>query len=272
MSRPERSITPAGGSWEGEPRPRGEWLLRNTWALALVRLSLLLVFLGVWQALAGTVLPKFWFSSPLAIGETLWKWMLNGTLRDSLQATLLAMVIGYVLGCAAGITAGFTLGLMPTVQQVVSPLISGLYALPKVALAPLFVIVLGIGIESKVALVAITVFFLLLYNTLDGVRDVDRDLVQTLRLMGASNHEIIRKLFLPATVRWIFSGMRIAVRYALTATILGEVIAANRGVGYLIEANAGQFNSTGVFAAILVLVVCSVLLMEALTRIERSST
>jgi len=103
------------------------------------------------------------------------------------------------------------------------------------------------------------------------VRDVDRDLVQSLRLMGATRWEITRKVLMPGCMRWIFTGMRIAVRYAFTAAVLGEVIAANRGVGYLVEAYAGQFNSTGVFAAVLVLVACSLALSEILTRAEAAS-
>jgi NitT/TauT family transport system permease protein len=236
-----------------------------------VQFSILAVLLGVWEtsSRAGW-LPAFWFSSPSAIGGVLLGWVHDGSLWTHLGATLLAMVIGYIIGCAVGISTGFALGMMPFVQKLVAPVLAALYALPKIALAPLFVITLGIGIESKIALVAITVFFLLLYSTLDGVKDVDKDLVQTLRQMGASHLEIITKLYMPATLRWVYSGMRLAVRYALTATVLGEVIASNRGVGYLIEANAGQFNATGVFAAVLVLMVFSILLMELLTRLEDS--
>lgn len=269
---PGNSVAVGLAPADGNEAPRAPWLLRNRAGLWAARLAILAAFLGLWQALSGSVLPTFWFSSPVAIAQTLWVWLLDGTLWDNLKATLFAMALGYAIGCVLGIASGFLLGLAPTLQQVVAPFFSGLYALPKVALAPLFVIMLGIGIESKVALVAVSVFFLLLYSTLDGVRDVDRDLIAMLRLMGASTREIALKVLVPGTMRWIFSGMRIAVRYALTAAILGEVIAANRGVGYLIEANAGAFNSTGVFAAVLLLVVCSVALMEALTRIEKSKT
>jgi NitT/TauT family transport system permease protein len=143
-----------------------------------------------------------------------------------------------------------------------------LYALPKIALAPLFVIVLGIGIASKVALVAITVFFLVLTSTLDGVRNVDRDLVQALSLMGATRTEVIRKALVPAALPWIFTGMRIAVRYAFSNTLLAELIASNRGIGYLIEYYSGTFDAAGAYAAILVLVMCSVGLTEVLSRIE----
>ena len=148
------------------------------------------------------------------------------------------------------------------------PYVAGLYALPKIALAPLLVILLGIDIPSKVALVAITTLFLVLYSTRDGLRDVDRDLVGTLQLMGADRGEIVRKVLIPATLPWIFTGLRVAVRYSFTAAVLGELIAANQGVGYLIEANAGLYNATGVFAGVFVIVALSVGITELLTRAE----
>ena len=144
----------------------------------------------------------------------------------------------------------------------------GFYALPKIALAPLFVILLGVDMSSKVALVAITVFFLVLTSTIDGVREVDRDMVSALRLMGATRIEIVRKVLIWAALPWIFTGMRIAVRYAFTATLLAELIAANRGLGFLIELNSGNFNTTGAYAAIVVLVAFSVTLTEILTRLQ----
>jgi NitT/TauT family transport system permease protein len=260
-------------SLEPGAAPRGalaRWLV-TTQGLVVARLVIVGAILLAWELLSGSVLPPFWFSSPSAIAGRLVVWLDDGTLWRHLEATLTAMIAGYVIGCAIGIASGLLLGFMPFVQRVLTPYLSGLYALPKIALAPLFIILLGIDIESKIALVAITVFFLLLYSTIDGVRDVDRDLVQALNLMGASRREIAQKVLVPATLPWVFTGMRIAVRYALTAAILGEVIGANRGIGYLIEASAGQYNATGVFAAVLVLVVCCVGLTEALTRAERST-
>jgi NitT/TauT family transport system permease protein len=247
-------------------------LILTTPGLVTTRLLIIGAFLVAWELASGTLVPKFWFSSPSAIGALLAKWITDGSLWHHLEGTLLAMVLGYAIGCATGVTAGLALGFMPFVQRVLTPYLSGLYALPKIALAPLFIILFGIDIESKVALVAITVFFMLLYSTLDGVNDVDPDLARGLELMGASTREIAVKLLIPATLPWIFTGMRISVRYALTATILGEVIGANRGIGYLIEANAGQYNSTGVFAAVFVLVVCCVGLTELLTRAEKTSS
>ncbi len=254
-----------------DPRPRLVRFVLSLPGLILSRALIVAVVLLAWELASGPLLPKFWLSSPSAILSKLAQWAIGGLLWRHLEATLLAMGIGYAIGCAVGVAAGLALGFMPFVRRVLMPYLAGLYALPKIALAPLFIILFGIDIESKVALVAITVFFMLLYSTLDGVRDVDADLVQALELMGANRREIGRKLLIPATLPWIFTGMRISVRYALTAAILGEVIGANRGIGYLIEASAGQYRSTDVFAAVLVLVICCVGLTELLTRAETST-
>lgn len=231
------------------------------------RLSVFMVLLAVWQFAPSPAL-RFWVSDPIDIVGRLYDWMLDGSLWDNLAATLTAMALGYGIGTAAGIALGLLFGFLPTLHRVLSPYISALYALPKIALAPLFVIVLGIGLASKIALVALTVFFLVLTATLDGVRHVDRDLARTLVLMGATRDEIIRKVLVPAALPWIFTGMRIAVRYAFTNTLLAELIASNRGIGSLIEYYSGTFDAAGAYAAILVLVICSVGLTELLSRIE----
>ena len=197
------------------------------------------------------------------------RWTLAlATLTRHRGRTLLAMSLGYLLGTGAGIGVGLLFGFLPRLHRVLAPYIAALYAMPKIALAPLFVITLGIGLASKVALVATTVFFLVFGGTLDGVRNVDRDLVQALSLMGATRREVIRKVLLLATLPWIFSGMRIAVRYAFTNTLLAELIAANSGIGFMVEYYSGIFDATGSYAAILVLVLLSVTLTEALTRLE----
>jgi NitT/TauT family transport system permease protein len=249
---------------------RVRWALTPA-GLLVIRFAIAAAILLAWELASGRLLSKYWLSSPSAIAATLWNWGVDGSLWRNLSTTLIEMGLGYVIGAVAGIAVGLTLGFMPRVQRVLMPFFGGLYCLPKIALAPLFVIVLGIDLGSKVALVAITVFFLILYSTLDGIHDIDRDLVQSMRLMGATRREISFKVLIPGCLRWVFTGMRIAVRYAFTAAVLGEVIASNRGIGYLVEAYAGQFNSTGVFAAVFALVLCSLTLSELLTRWESST-
>lgn len=241
-------------------------------AIALIRISIVAALVAAWELAPASKQIKFWLSSPSQILTTLWGWIADGSLWGHLGATLSVMITGYAIGCAAGITTGLVLGLLPRVFRVVSPFVSALYSLPKVALAPLLIIVLGIDMASKVALVAITVFFLLVNSTIDGIRDVDGDLVQAVRLMGASRIEVLRKVLLPSALPWIFTGARISVRYAFTSTLLAELIAANRGLGFLIEFHSGNFNATGSYAAILVLVLFSVALTEILTRVQRWSS
>jgi len=234
---------------------------------SLARLILALIIMAAWQYLPSANV-RFWMSGPVEIVARLLTWLRDGSLWENVGATLLAMALGYAIGTASGIAIGLLLGLMPRLNRVLSPYVAALYAMPKIALAPLFVIVFGIGLESKVALVAITVFFLVLNATLDGVQNVDRDLTRALALMGATRLEVIRKVLIPATLPWIFTGMRIAVRYAFTNTLLAELIASNSGIGFMIEYYSGVFEATGTYAAILVLVIMSVGLTELLTLIE----
>ena len=240
----------------------------TNWQAIALRVALVVVILAVWEFLPVSRGIKFWLSSPSDILAMLWGWVRTGMLWPHLEATLTAMASGYVIGAAAGIGFGVLLGFLPMLRRILQPYLSALYALPKIALAPLFIILFGIGILSKIALVAITVFFLLLYSTIDGISDVDRDLIQSLRLMGASRLEIMRKVLLPSALPWIFTGARISVRYAFTGTLLAELIAANQGIGFLIEYHSGNFDSTGTYAAVLVLVIFSVTLTEVLSRIE----
>jgi len=233
----------------------------------LARLVLALIILAAWEFQPSAGL-RFWMSGPIEIVVQLSSWILDGSLWENVAATVLAMVLGYALGAATGIALGLLFGLVPYLYRVLSPYIAALYAMPKIALAPLFVIVFGIGMESKVALVAITVFFLVLNSTLDGVRNVDRQLTRQLMLMGATELEMTGKVLVPATLPWIFTGMRIAVRYAFTNALLAELIASNHGIGFMIEYYSGIFDATGTYAAILVLVILSVTLTELLTRIE----
>lgn len=249
------------------PRPNLASFLSRPLGRLLARLLLALMLLALWQYQPSDKL-RFWMSGPVQIVGQLSRWLIDGSLWGNVGSTLLAMSLGYAIGTAIGVALGLLFGLMPRLHRVLSPYITALYAMPKIALAPLFVIVLGIGIESKVALVAITVFFLVLNSTLDGVRNVDRDLVRALSLMGATRSEVIRKVLIPATLPWIFTGMRIAVRYAFTNTLLAELIASNSGIGFMIEYYSGVFDATGTYAAILVLVIMSVGLTELLTLIE----
>jgi NitT/TauT family transport system permease protein len=264
---PGAARLPVAAGRLGEQTPAERFFSTPTGRIAS-RLVLIMLLLLLWEYAPVARATRFWMSSPSAILGTLWGWLFDGTIWAHLGSTLLVMSEGYVIGCVTGIGLGFLLGFFPRLSRVLAPVLASFYALPKIALAPLFVILLGVDNASKVALVAVTVFFLVLTSTIEGVREVDRDMVSTLSLMGATRTEIVRKVLIWAALPWIFTGMRIAVRYAFTATLLAELIAANRGLGFLIELNSGNFNTTGAYAAIVVIIICSVLLTELLSRLE----
>jgi NitT/TauT family transport system permease protein len=236
-----------------------------------VQMVIVIAFLSFWQLGAGRLFPDFWTSDPASIFGVLAGWAEDGSLWRHLATTLQTMALGYVIGAACGIALGLFLGLFPPAELIIGPYLTALYGLPKIALAPLFVILLGIGIASKVALVACVVVFLVLYTTLDGVRDVDRDYILFMRLMGATWLETLTKVVLPATLPWMYTGLRLAVTYAFTTTVVGEVLSSNRGLGFLITSSAAHFDSAGVFAAVLVLVILTSLLTQLLTHLERWS-
>jgi NitT/TauT family transport system permease protein len=246
--------------------------IENPWARAATRAALVLAFLVLWEFAPESVLPPTWVSRPSHIAATMSKWLLDGSLWFHLQVTFAAMLSGYAIGVVTGVAAGLLLGLLPRFEHVMSPFITALYSLPKIAIAPLLVVLFGIGIESKIILVAITVFFMMMYSALDGLRDVDRDLLGMLRLMGATRVEAVRKVLLPGSLPWIFNGLRVSIRLAFTAAILGEIISSNRGIGYLVEYSAVKYDGTGVFAAIAVVVILSVAITELISLAESSNS
>ncbi|HEU5068450.1 MAG TPA: ABC transporter permease, partial [Sphingomicrobium sp.] len=246
------------------PRAGPEWLVLAAWRLAIA-----VVVLVVWQLLSGRVIKPFWISSPLAIADQLGAWISTGQLWLHVEVTLTETVLGFVFGALSGVAVGLTLGLNRRMAMVLDPFIVALYSLPKIALAPLFILWFGVGITSKVVLSTFIVFFLVFYNTYAGTLAVEAELVDVLRLMGARPVQIVRKVILPSVLIWIFTGMKVSVPYALIGAVVGEMMASNRGLGYLIQASAGQYDTGGVFAALFVLMIISTLLHGLLKYCEK---
>ncbi|HEU4377815.1 MAG TPA: ABC transporter permease, partial [Hyphomicrobiaceae bacterium] len=229
--------------------------------MAMVGLQIVLgiVLLVVWQLSAGRLIDKFMISSPIDVMVRLWGWIANGSIYVHVWATIYATVYGFLIGAVAGVIGGLWLGLSPFLSRLLDPYIWAFNALPKVALAPLFILWFGLGINSKVALAAVLVVFLVFVNTFAGVREVDPDLVDSLRLMRAKRRQILTKVIMPSATSWIFVGLKTAVPYALIGTIIGEMIAANRGLGYLVQRSGSEFDTAGVFAALVVIAVLAVI-------------
>jgi NitT/TauT family transport system permease protein len=245
-----------------------KWADASTPTLLAMQAALGLAFLIAWQLAAGRFLDEFLVSSPIAVARRLWLWIADGSILLHIWATVYATVIGFVIGAVAGVVGGLWLGMSPFFSRLLSPYIWAFNALPKVALAPLFILWFGLGIQSKVALAAVLVVFLVFVNTFSGVREVDQDLIDGVRLMRAKRSQLLTKVILPSATSWIFVGLKTAVPYALIGAIIGELIASNRGLGYLVQRSGSEFDTAGVFAALLVISVLAVIFNQFVEAIQ----
>lgn len=243
----------------------------SAWVVLACQVAIVVVFLGAWQLASGPLIKPLWISSPSEIFALTIEWIVEGSLWPHVLVTLSEIVIGFVIGAVAGIVVGIILGSLPTVEHILSPLIVGLYAMPKVALAPLFILLFGIDLESKVALVVVTVFFLVLLNTISGMRGVDTDLKNSLLVMGGSNFDVFLKVTIPSALIWVFNGLRISVRYALTSAVYGEIIASNEGLGFLINRSKSMLDAAGTFAALGVLMAIGLTFTLLVARVGTST-
>ncbi|HXX26490.1 MAG TPA: ABC transporter permease [Pseudolabrys sp.] len=218
------------------------------------------VVLLLWQGASGRLVDDFFISNPVEVGRRLYGWIADGSLFMHIWATVYETFLGFVVGAVGGVILGIWLGVSPFTSRLLNPYLNALNALPKVALAPLFVLWFGLGVESKIALAAVLVLFLVFLNTYAGVREVDQDLIDGARLMRASRAQVVAKVIIPSAMSWVFAGLKISVPYALIGAVLGEMIAANRGLGYLVQYSGSQFDTAGVFAVLIVIALLAVAL------------
>jgi len=249
---------------EERQAPRSEFLTVLAWRAAIV-----VICLAAWEFASGRLIKPFWISSPSEIWRQLSVWVATGQLWLHVEVTLSETLMGFAFGAISGVAVGLALGLNRRLAAVLDPFIVAFYSLPKIALAPLFILWFGVGLTSKVVLATFVVFFLVFYNTYAGTLAVEAELIDVLRLMGARRGQIIRKVILPSALIWIFTGMKSSVPYALIGAVVGEMMASNKGLGYLIEAAAGQYDTGGVFAALFVLMIIATGLHELLKQSER---
>ena len=225
-------------------------------------------FLALWYYASGRWIDTLLISSPDLVGARLWRWLWDGTLWDNLSITLLATVWGFGIGCTVGFLCGLLFGRYNTLAEIFDPYISAVYSIPKIALAPLFIIWFGIGIESKVAVSAAIVFLVIFLNTYSGVREVNPIYVNTTRIMGGGELSVLRHVIIPSAASWVITGLKVSVPYALVGTVIGEFMSANRGIGFLISQATGLFNTTSVYAGIAVLAMVGAIINTGLKYLE----
>ena len=232
------------------------------------RLIFGLVLLIFWELSSGRLIDPFWVSSPSKVFLYLYEVFTDGSIFGHLGITLYETFAGSFIGSIFGISLGFALGRREVLAQILDPYVVAFNGIPRIALAPLFIIWFGIGPTSKVILVVSVVFFLTFFNTYAGVKGVDAELKNILRIMGATERQILMKVTLPAIVPWITTGLKISLPYAIVAAVVGEFIAASKGLGYLINYNTSLFSTTGALGGILILALVVVICNEAINRAE----
>lgn len=229
--------------------------------------------LVVWE---GLVRAGWWdagfISSPSLIIAKLAMWVASGYLWPQVLVTLEEVAIGFALGLVAAIGAGFALGRNAFLAGVFEPMLAALNAVPRIVLAPLLILWFGIGVESKVALTFLMVFFVVVFAVLNGIREVNQALVQNARILGATERQLDRFIYFPAALTWIFGSLRLAIGFGFSAAIVGEFLLSSRGLGYLLNAAQNAFDATSMMAALVTLMAIIGVLTYLAGRIERRAS
>jgi NitT/TauT family transport system permease protein len=230
----------------------------------------LAVLLGFWETGSRTgFLDPFFFSKPSDIALQIATWLTGVTIWEHLATTLIEAFLAFVIGTIFGVVCGLALARIDLLAAVFDPYIRILNALPRVILAPIFLLWFGLGIASKVALGVSLVFFVVFFNTYQGVREVDPVILNNARMLKASDRQLLRHVYLPSAMAWIFSSLHTSIGFALVGAVVGEYMGAARGIGYLVAQAQGVFDTTGVFAG-LILTSAVVLCVDlGINRVER---
>ena len=248
--------------------------------LRFLQILVLVLLIAAWYVLTapGLIPPfyfeqanraAFFFGEPQKVFWVVVEWFATGEIFPHLGITLLETALGFAIGSAVGLGIGRWLALSPTASAVMDPYIKGFHSMPRVVLAPIFAVWFGLGIWSKVALGVTLVFFVVFFNVYQGVREVSPNLIASARMLGASRRQLLRAIYLPAAMSWVFASLHNAVGLAFVGAVVGEYLGSSRGVGYLILQAEGTFDINTVFAGILVLTAFALTLDTAVGAVER---
>jgi NitT/TauT family transport system permease protein len=246
---------------------------RRSMIIAL-RLLVLVVVLGGWELAARfKVIDPFFYSMPSMIWAQIVEWMRDGTSQGPLWTqvlvTLEETVIGFLIGSVAGVVCGILLGRNKLLSDVFSLYIQIANSIPRVVLGSIFVIALGLGMASKVALAVVMVFFVVFGNAFQGVREADKYMIANAQILGASPRQLTLSVVIPSAMSWILASLHVSFGFALVGAVVGEFLGAKEGIGLLISTAQGAFNASGVFAAMIVLAVVALAADFLLSRVEK---
>jgi NitT/TauT family transport system permease protein len=241
------------------------WASRHGWAFGSVFTGL-----AIWEIAArGFVNSKLFLAAPTQVVAAIGPLWSSGELQVHIYTSAIEFALGYGVACVLGVAFGFLIASSKRCKQALQPWVSGLYATPTVALAPLFILWFGVGIFSKIVVVALLVIFPVIINTETGLRQTPQNLVETVRSFGASRRQIFYMVSLPAALPFIFAGLRLGIGRGLIGVVVAELFGARSGLGQLIQQSAETFNMPALFVGVVVLAVAGIVLTSGFVWLEK---
>jgi len=243
--------------------------------LIILQLLVAVVAIAIWHVFTTVpvfgviVLPPFFFSTPGDVAARIVKWFVEGTIWRHLWITLVEALLAFAIGSIGGVLVGFWFARQPLIAAVFDPYVKMINALPRVVLAPIFALWLGLGIWSKVALGVTLVFFIVFFNVYQGVKEVSPTILANARMLGMSEQQLMRHVYWPSALSWMFSSLHTSVGFAVVGAVVGEYLGSAAGLGYIIQQAEGVFDVAGVFAGMFVLAAFVILIDAGVTAIER---
>ena len=228
-------------------------------ALLLLQVGVAIVSIALWYVLTTypvfgkMLLPPFFFSNPVDVAQQIVAWFVSGVIWKHLWVTLSESILAFVIGSIGGVLVGFWFARQPRTAAVFDPYVKMVNALPRVVLAPIFTLWLGLGIWSKVALGVTLVFFIVFFNVYQGVKEVSPTVLANARMLGMNERQLMRHVYWPSALSWMFSSLHTSVGFAVVGAVVGEYLGSAAGLGYLIQQAEGVFDVAGVFAGMFVL-------------------
>jgi sulfonate transport system permease protein len=262
---PQRSETAQPMAKTAATRP----LIMRRLSVTLVRAGIIVGFFLAWELASGRWIEPFLISSPSRIFTSLLTGFSSGDLLQHTWVTFQEIAIGFPVGAIAGIGLGYAFGRSRLLADIFEPIIIALNGIPRTALAPLFIVWLGIGLWSKVGVVFLLTFFLNFFNTYSGMRQMDQEYVDLANLMGVKGWKLTFKVIFPAISPYVFTGIRTSIPFAVIGAIVGEFVAATEGVGFFIRMSAGIFRTADVFVGIIVLMIMVIIMDKIAEAVER---
>jgi len=236
--------------------------------VAVVALAIWYVF-TTYPVFGKMLLPPFFFSNPLDVAAQIFTWFYTGVIWKHLWVTLSESVLAFVIGSIGGVLVGFWFARQPRTAAVFDPYVKMVNALPRVVLAPIFTLWLGLGIWSKVALGVTLVFFIVFFNVYQGVKEVSPTVLANARMLGMTERQLMRHVYWPSALSWMFSSLHTSVGFAVVGAVVGEYLGSAAGLGYLIQQAEGVFDVAGVFAGMFVLAAFVIAIDVLVTIVER---